>query len=88
MTIAPRACLSQLPPRFPPHLQRDIDMTDRHLRILRMVARHNQRRLTEHDVAEGAAGRAERRQRLETTATRTRARAAAAQARRRHVPVA
>ena len=65
-------------------------MTDIHLRILGVMARDNQRRLTEHDAAEvaPAAGTAERRQDLQTTATRTRARVAAAQARRRNPPTA
>jgi hypothetical protein len=65
-------------------------MTDTHLRILESMARHDQRRLDEHDATESppAAGSAERRQDLETQATRTRARVAAAQARRRHPPPA
>jgi hypothetical protein len=64
-------------------------MTDSHLRILEMAARDSQRRLDEHDAAEGAAaaGSAERRHDLKTRATRTRARVAAALARRRHAPV-
>jgi hypothetical protein len=63
-------------------------MTDTHLHILAVVARHSQRRLDEHDAAEGAPrpGSADRRQDLKTRATRTRARVAAAQARRRHPP--
>jgi hypothetical protein len=63
-------------------------MTDTHLRILRMAARHSQRRLDEHDAAEGSAtaASAEQRQALKTRATRTEARVAAAQARRRHAP--
>jgi hypothetical protein len=62
-------------------------MTDRHIRILRMVARHNQRRLEDHDAAldtPSAASR-KRRQDLKSRASRTRARVAAAQARRRKV---
>jgi hypothetical protein len=63
-------------------------MTDTHLRILEIVARHNQRRLDEHDATEGApvAESGERRQYLKTRAARTRARLAAAQARRRYLP--
>jgi hypothetical protein len=63
-------------------------MTDRHLRILQMVARHNQRRLDQHDTAEGppAAGSAERRHDLKATAKRSRAQVAAAQLRRRRPP--
>jgi hypothetical protein len=60
-------------------------MTDIHLRILGVMARNNQRRLNQHDAVAGppAAGSAERRHDLQTTATRTRSRVAAALARRR-----
>jgi hypothetical protein len=60
-------------------------VTDRHVRILAIVARHGQRRLDDHDAAEGAptAASSERRQDLKTRAKRTRARVAAARARRR-----
>jgi hypothetical protein len=63
-------------------------LTDSHLRILEMAARNSQRRLDEHDAAEGVAtaGFAERRHHLKTRATRTRARVAAALERRRHAP--
>jgi hypothetical protein len=64
-------------------------LTDSHLRILEKAARNSQRRLDEHDAAEGAAtaGSAERRRDLKTRATRTRAGVAAAIARRRHTPM-
>jgi hypothetical protein len=54
------------------------------------VARHNQRRLDEHDDAEAApaAGSAERRHDLNATAARSRAQLAAARARRRRRPPA
>lgn len=61
-------------------------MTDRHLRILAMAARHSQRRLDEHDDADAgapSAGSTERRKDLKTRAARSRARVAAARARRR-----
>ena len=63
-------------------------MTDTHLRILTTVARHSQRRLDDHDAAEGktTAGSVERRDDLQRQATRARARVAAAQARRRYIP--
>jgi hypothetical protein len=57
-------------------------VTDLHLRILRMIAKHRQSALDDHD----AAGRASagRRRDLEKTVRRTKANVAAAQARRRH----
>jgi hypothetical protein len=60
-------------------------LTDRHVRILARVARHHQRRLDEHDLADDtpSAASQKRRDDLETTATRARANVAAAQARRR-----
>ncbi|HET6870224.1 MAG TPA: hypothetical protein VFH80_30210 [Solirubrobacteraceae bacterium] len=61
-------------------------MTDTHLRILESMARHNQRRLDEHDAAEAAPGSAARRHDLKTTAARSRAQVAAARARRRRRP--
>jgi hypothetical protein len=59
-------------------------LTDRHVRILELVARHGQRRLDDHDAkaTEPTASEA-RRHDLATTATRMRARVAAAKERRR-----
>jgi hypothetical protein len=63
-------------------------MTDPHVRILAMVARHTQRRLDEYDEIEGtpSAASVKRRQVLKTRAMRTRARVAAAHATRRRAP--
>jgi hypothetical protein len=60
-------------------------VSDRHSRILRVVARHRQRRLDDHDAGAGVpdAGSADRRDELERTAARTRARVAAAATKRR-----
>jgi hypothetical protein len=59
-------------------------MSDRHIRILRVVARHRQRKLDDHDAAANipAATSASRRRELALVAKRTRARLAAAEARR------
>jgi hypothetical protein len=61
-------------------------MSDRHMRILAMVARHSQRQLDTHDAIGDApdAASMKRRHELKQRATRTRARVTAAQARRRH----
>jgi hypothetical protein len=63
----------------------DALVTDRHIRILRVVARHRQRQLDDHDAADAVpnAGSTARLHDLEWTAARTRARVAAAEARRR-----
>ena len=60
-------------------------MSDRHMRVLRVVARHRQRELDLHEAADALpeAGSAARLQDLVQTAARTRARVAAAEARRR-----
>jgi hypothetical protein len=60
-------------------------MTDRHVRILAMVARRSQRRFDDHTTAitTPSAASSQRGQELERRATRTRARVDAAQARRR-----
>jgi hypothetical protein len=67
-----------------------LDVTDTHIRILAMAARHSQRQLDDHDAVKGtpSAGSAERRQDLEERARRTRARVVAARARRRQAPEA
>jgi hypothetical protein len=59
-------------------------MTDRHMRVLRVVARHRQRKLDDHDAAEAVADvtSTSRRRDLAKVAARTRARVAAANARR------
>ena len=59
-------------------------MTDLHLRILRVLAKHRQRALDDHDSADhtGNAGSAGRRRDLEQAASRTGANVAAAEARR------
>jgi hypothetical protein len=61
-------------------------VSDRHIRVLRVLARHRQRQLDDHDAvaAEPDAGSVTRREDLQRTAARTRARVAAAEARRRH----
>jgi len=67
-------------------------MTDLHLRILRMIAKHRQSALNSHDAVGHTHGRghahgrasAGRRRDLEKAARRTKANVAAAQARRRH----
>jgi len=61
-------------------------MTDLHLRILRMIAKHRQSALDDHDAAGRTHGRASagRRRDLEKAARRTKANVTAAQARRRH----
>jgi hypothetical protein len=60
-------------------------MTDLHLRILRMIAKHRQSELDDDDAAGHTRGRASagRRSDLEKAARRTKANVAAAQARRR-----
>jgi len=60
-------------------------MTDRHLRILRLMAQQRQRELHNYDADDhdGDAVTPDRRQHLERAATRTGARVADAQARRR-----
>jgi hypothetical protein len=59
-------------------------VSDRHIRVLRVLARHRQRRLDQHDGAAVAhAGSDARRDDLERVAGRARARVAAAEARRR-----
>lgn len=59
-------------------------MTDLHLRILRMIANHRQRRLEHHDATDltGDTGSADHRRNLEQAAGQTKARVAAAEARR------
>jgi hypothetical protein len=61
-------------------------MTDLHLRILRMIAKHRQSALDDDDDAAHTHGRASagRTSDLEKAARRTKANVAAAQARRRH----
>jgi hypothetical protein len=60
-------------------------MTDRHIRILRLMARQRDRELRSYDAREydGNVGSPDDRQHLERAATRTSARVADAQARRR-----
>ncbi|MEA2251432.1 MAG: hypothetical protein QOC78_2884 [Solirubrobacteraceae bacterium] len=61
-------------------------MSDRHVRILRVMARHRQRRLDEHDATptpDPDAGSAARRDDLQRTAAVTRARVVAAEVRKR-----
>jgi hypothetical protein len=62
-------------------------MTDRHIHVLRVVARHRQRQLAEHSAADDRPDTTspERRRELEQMAARTRAQLAAAQARRRQL---
>jgi hypothetical protein len=67
-------------------------MTDRHIRILRLVAHHAQRELDDHHSIDRPGGTAStgRREHLERAAARTRARVADADRRRRNrrrVPV-
>jgi hypothetical protein len=58
-------------------------MSDRHVRILAMVARHSQRKLDDNAIAgTPSAGSTERRKDLKARAIRTRARVVAARARR------
>ena len=59
-------------------------MSDRHIRILRVVARHRQRKLDDHDAAANVpdATSTSRRRELARAAARTRARVTAAEARR------
>jgi hypothetical protein len=61
-------------------------MTDLHLRILRIIAKHRQSALEDHDAAGPTHSRASagRRSDLEKAARRTKANFAAAQARRRY----
>ena len=61
-------------------------MTDRHLRILRLVAQKRQRELDDHDAADhtGETVAAGRRRHLKRVVTRTRARVAEAEVRRLH----
>ena len=63
-------------------------MSDSHLRILRMLAKHRQRQLADHDAAEytGDTAPAGCRRELEQAAARTKANVAAAEARRHHRP--
>jgi hypothetical protein len=63
-------------------------VTDRHIRILRLVAQHRKRELDEHDATNltGETAPAGRRSHLERVATRTRGRVAQAEARRRCDP--
>lgn len=72
-------------PNLLPKLRRPV-MSDRHMRILAMAARHSQRQLDTHDAIDDTPDAASMRRRhdLKQRATRTRARVAAAQARRRH----
>ena len=60
-------------------------MTDRHLRILRLIAQRRQRDLRSYDASQddGDIGSPDDRQHLERAATRTSARVTDAQARRR-----
>lgn len=60
-------------------------MTDRHLRILRLMAHQTQRKLHAHDAVDhgGDAVSTDRRHHLEQAATRTDAHVTDAQARRR-----
>jgi hypothetical protein len=60
-------------------------MTDRHIRILRLMAQQRQRDLRSYDASQydGDVGSPDDRQHLERAATRTSARVADAQARRR-----
>ncbi len=62
-------------------------MSDLHLRILRMVAKHRQRELDDHDATDQSSDPASagHRRDLERTAGRTKANVAAAEA-RRHYP--
>jgi len=62
-------------------------MTDRHIRVLRVVARHRQRQLDDHSAADDRRDTVSpaRRRDLEQIAARTRAHLAAAQARRRQL---
>jgi hypothetical protein len=60
-------------------------VTDRHIRILRLMARQSQQELHRHDAVDTRdAASTDRRQHLEHAATQTSARVADAQARRRH----
>ncbi|HET6868392.1 MAG TPA: hypothetical protein VFH80_20930 [Solirubrobacteraceae bacterium] len=63
-------------------------MTDRHLRILRLVVEQRQRALRDYDAADhtGDAGSTGRREYLARAATRTRARVADAEQRRNRRP--
>jgi hypothetical protein len=63
-------------------------VTDRHIRILRLVAQHRKRELDEHDAADGAGETASagRRWHLEMAAERTLGRVTQAEARRRNAP--
>jgi hypothetical protein len=60
-------------------------VSDRHSRVLRVVARHRKRRLDDQRAATAVpdTGSADRRDDLERTAARTRARVAAAATKRR-----
>jgi hypothetical protein len=60
-------------------------VTDRHLRILRLVAKQRQQELDDHDAADHTqeTASAGRRRHLKQLAARTRGRVAAAEARRR-----
>ncbi len=57
-------------------------MTDRHMHILRQMARHTQRELDHHDTIDGDASSKNRRDLLVRAAKRTRARVADAELRR------
>jgi hypothetical protein len=65
-------------------------MSDRHLRILRHLARHSQRELDSHDASDHAddAAAADHRQHLGDAATRTRGQVTAAEQRRKPSPPA
>jgi hypothetical protein len=63
-------------------------MSDRHIHILRVVARRRQQQLEEHDAAPATPqiGSSARRDDLRQTASRTRAQLVAAETRRRRFP--
>jgi hypothetical protein len=65
-------------------------VSDRHTRVLRVLARHRQRRLDESDASHpspaGTGASDVRRADLERLAKRAKARVVAADARRRHAP--
>ena len=65
-------------------------MTDRHMRILRHMARQTQRKLDHHDTLEpaGDAASSDRHDYLEHAANRTRGQVAGAEQRRRASPPA
>lgn len=63
-------------------------MSDRHMRILRHIARHSQRELDSHDAVDhaGDAAAADHRQHLGDAAMRTRGQVTAAEQRRKPSP--